>query len=114
MNSLPPTHFLTLPRPDGNYGHATDIPDTTTLAAHDYDVDTRTGFMPPEPSLTRLPAQWEPWEATLDDAFSPVRLRHIDTPELDEADRVNSERWRASVQDVSGLPTHAKLIGIDY
>lgn len=101
MAFLPSNHFLTLPRPDIDHGLSTDIPDTSTLAAHDYDVDTRTGFMPPEPPLARLPPQWEQWEALLDNAFFPARLRHVDSPELSDEDRTNSERWRACVRAVS-------------
>lgn len=66
MVILSPDHFLALPRPDILYGGApAGAPDTSTLAAHDFDVDTRTGFMPPQPPLTRLPPQWELWELAL-------------------------------------------------
>ncbi|KAF8327209.1 Indoleamine 2,3-dioxygenase [Cantharellus anzutake] len=33
-----------------------------------YDLDPRTGFMPPEPPLLRLPHPYGPWEVLLDDA----------------------------------------------
>jgi indoleamine 2,3-dioxygenase len=60
-------HFLALPRPDVTLGPLPrGLTDTTTLAAHDFDVDNRTGFMPPEPPLARLPSEWETWEAILD------------------------------------------------
>ena len=41
----------------------------TTLAAHDFDVDSRSGFMPPpppDPPIARLSKQWEPWEIVLE------------------------------------------------
>ena len=101
MDFLPPSHFLNLPRPEIFDGPFSEAPDTSTLAAHDYDVDTRTGFMPPEPPLARLPPQWEQWEVALDNAFYPTRLRHVDSPELTEEDRAASERWRAIVRSVS-------------
>lgn len=76
--------------------------DTTTVAAHDFDVDTRTGFMPPQPPLTRLPAFWEPWEELLDDATTD-RLQLAEKPDLSEADMTRSEEWRARVRRVSCL-----------
>ncbi|KAH9921846.1 uncharacterized protein B0H18DRAFT_1086002 [Fomitopsis serialis] len=50
--NIPVNHFLALPRPDHGLAEA-GTPDTSTLAAHDFDVDTRTGFMPPRPLLKR-------------------------------------------------------------
>lgn len=114
MDFLPPNHFLALSRPDAFNALSAGIPDTSTLAAHDYDVDTRTGFMPPEPPLARLPAQWEEWEALLDSAFSPHRLRHANTPDLSDDDRANSERWRACMRAVCAyLPTYSRFVRID-
>ncbi|KAI5985208.1 hypothetical protein EDC04DRAFT_2913939 [Pisolithus marmoratus] len=55
QENLPSVHFLSLPRGPGasldNGPHLDRIVDTTTLAAHDFDVDTRTGFMPPRLSV---------------------------------------------------------------
>ena len=79
MNHLPPNHFLNLQRPDAFAGIPAGAPDTSTLAAHDFDVDTRTGFMPPQPPLTRLPSAWEPWESTLENAIVS-KLQHADKP----------------------------------
>jgi indoleamine 2,3-dioxygenase len=95
-------HFLALPRPDIIVGPPAGIPDTTTLAAHDFDVDTRTGFMPPQPPLARLPAQWESWEAILDDAIQQ-KLKLGDTPQITEAELNKSELWRSRVRDVRRL-----------
>ncbi|KAI0312726.1 Indoleamine 2,3-dioxygenase-domain-containing protein [Amylostereum chailletii] len=75
--SLPTAHLLSLPRPDVFAGPQPGAIDTTTLAAHDFDVDTRTGFMPPDPPIARLPEQWEQWENLLDDAQkSRLQLGH--------------------------------------
>ncbi|EED83267.1 predicted protein [Postia placenta Mad-698-R] len=87
-NTLPLDHFLALPRPD--HGEvAVGTTDTSTLAAHDFDVDTRTGFMPPQPPLTRLPEQWELWETALDDALTS-RLRLAEKDDLTEEDVAKS------------------------
>ncbi|KAH8115256.1 Indoleamine 2,3-dioxygenase [Phellopilus nigrolimitatus] len=67
-SSSSPPHFLSLPRPDSFTGPPAGTPDTSTSSAHDFDVDPSTGFMPPQPPLARLPAEWEPWEAALDEA----------------------------------------------
>lgn len=74
--------------------------DTSTLAAHDFDVDTRTGFMPPEPPLTRLPAEWEAWEAVLDEARAS-KLQVADKVGLTEDDEARAARWQTSVREVS-------------
>lgn len=94
-------HFLTLPRPNILVGppRPAGAPDTTTLAAHDFDVDTRTGFMPPQPPLSRLPSTWETWECTLDEA-QRLELQLGDTPELPEYERAKSESWRSHVREV--------------
>ena len=93
------THFLALPRPDVLTGPPPGVVDTTTLAAHDFDVDTRTGFMPPQAPLRRLPVDWEPWEEALDDAAGR-KLQLGDKLDLDEGEKINSEVWRVRVREV--------------
>ena len=93
------THFLSLPRPDVLTGPPPGVVDTTTLAAHDFDVDTRTGFMPPQAPLRRLPVDWEPWEEVLDDAVRR-KLQLGDRLDLDEGEKINSEVWRVRVREV--------------
>ncbi|KAG6873477.1 hypothetical protein C0995_015180 [Termitomyces sp. Mi166 len=97
-------HFLTLPRPNILVGppRPTGVPDTTTLAAHDFDVDTRTGFMPPQPPLARLPPTWEAWECTLYEA-QRLKLQLGDTPEPPEHERAKSESWRSQVRNLEIL-----------
>ena len=100
MTDLPPNHFLNLPRPDVHDGPPEGVVDTSTLAAHDFDVDARTGFMPPQPPLTCLPEPWSPWEAALHDAITR-RLQLAEGPSLsDEAEKV-SEDWRNTIREVS-------------
>ncbi|KAI0819269.1 Indoleamine 2,3-dioxygenase [Trametes gibbosa] len=104
MQSLPPTHFLNLPRPNVLVPTLQGTPDTSTLAAHDFDVDTRTGFMPPEPPLTRLPSAWEQWEEVLEDAIES-KLQLADQPDLSDEENAKSERWRNRVRELPILPT---------
>lgn len=94
------SHFLSLPRPDLTQAPlAAGVPDTTTLAAHDFDVDTRTGFMPPEPPVVRLPLEWERWENTLDEAVEKkLQLGRKDG--LTEAEAASSRAWRSTVNQV--------------
>lgn len=99
MALLPSNHFLALPRPDVFIGPPAGVVDTTTLAAHDFDVDTRTGFMPPEPPLVRLPLQWEPWEQLLDHAQS-YRLQLGKKIDITDEEKARSESWRARVVQV--------------
>ncbi|KAI0337031.1 Indoleamine 2,3-dioxygenase [Trametopsis cervina] len=101
---LPPEHFLSLPRPEAVFGPPAGTVDTTTLAAHDFDVDTRTGFMPPEQPLPRLSGIWVPWEDVLDDALAR-QLRLGDKLGLSEMDQARSAEWRARVRDLPILPT---------
>ncbi|KAI9000471.1 Indoleamine 2,3-dioxygenase [Trametes punicea] len=103
LNTLPPNHFLNLPRPDVFVPTLAGTPDTSTLAAHDFDVDTRTGFMPPQPPLTRLPSAWEPWEAALEDAIQS-KLQLADKPDLSDEEKAESERWRNHVREMPILP----------
>jgi indoleamine 2,3-dioxygenase len=100
MSLLDPNHFLSLPRPDILIGPPAGVPDTTTLAAHDFDVDTRTGFMPPQAPLARLPSEWEPWETLLDDAISR-KLQLGERVDLEESEKLKSETWRERVRGVS-------------
>lgn len=77
--------------------------DTSTLAAHDFDVDVRSGFMPPEPPVQRLPSAWQEWEEALDDAID-AKLRVGDSINItpDEAER--SQLWRKRVEKASSSP----------
>jgi indoleamine 2,3-dioxygenase len=100
MALLSPDHFLSLPRPDPTVGQPFGVPDTSTLAAHDFDVDTRTGFLPPQPPLSRLPIDWEPWEATLDEALQR-RLQLGDRAGISTANIMSSVSWRTGVSQVS-------------
>ncbi len=99
MAPLPPNHFLALPRPCTLGGPPAGVVDTTTLAAHDFDVDTRTGFMPPDPPLVRLPVQWEAWEQLLNDAQAH-RLQLGSKRDITGEEVVQSESWRTRIRQV--------------
>ena len=80
-------------------GALTGVLDTTTLAAHDFDVDTRTGFLPPQAPLFRLPSEWEEWEEILQSAVNS-RLQLGDKPNLQQSEKDNSRKWRERVRKV--------------
>lgn len=110
---LPPDHFLLQPRQDFLLGVQEGHIDTSTLAAHDFDVDTRTGFMPPDPPLSRLPAQWELWEAALHSAMQK-KLQLAVKPGLTTEEKNSSVSWREHVRQLPVLPTseltHSELL----
>jgi len=99
--------FLALPRP-----LHPGLTDTTALAAHDFDVDSQTGFMPPQPPLARLPDEWETWEATLDSALTK-RLKLYDGPTTTDDDRAEATAWREGVYKVGRTPAAAWMASIE-
>ncbi|KAF9449443.1 Indoleamine 2,3-dioxygenase [Macrolepiota fuliginosa MF-IS2] len=69
-----------------------------------FDVDSQTGFMAPQPPLTRLPATWEVWESMLDSAVAE-RLQVGDKTGITEEELVKSERWRMHIREIPVLST---------
>lgn len=72
-------------------------PDTSSLAAADYDVSVHTGFMPPEEPVQRLRvgADWDQFEQCLDQAQMMVKtLNGGGVGRLPDT-------WRQNVCDVS-------------
>jgi indoleamine 2,3-dioxygenase len=111
--SLPSTHFLAhtfaagpLPATGGFPAAGPPPPapapagfDTSTLAAHDFDVDTRTGFMPPQAPLARLPPAWDAWERALDAACArPLQL--ASKLGLTDTEAEQSATWREEIRQV--------------
>ncbi|KAG9092164.1 hypothetical protein FRC06_000220 [Ceratobasidium sp. 370] len=97
-------HFLGLPHHHAPEGPELDgiVPDTSTVAAHDFDVDVNTGFMPTHAPLTRIPlevsTELQAWERALDEGLA-LRMKlgdqlHLHGPEETE----KNERWRASIR----------------
>lgn len=83
--ALPANHFLSCraltppPKPSAfgtRYWSGRARPDTSSLAAADYDVNVQTGFLPPQPPVQRLGAQigggWEEVEILLEAAQAQV------------------------------------------
>ncbi|KAJ7157646.1 Indoleamine 2,3-dioxygenase-domain-containing protein [Mycena crocata] len=105
MDYIPPDHFLALSRLDGllGLGSSESTYDTSTLAAHDFDVDNRTGFMPPHAPPARLPADWEAWELVLDAAIGES-LQLGDKPGIISAEMSRSESWRQRVRELAVIP----------
>ena len=101
MDSIPPTHFLATQRLSFPLSQPTPTGqvDTSTLAAHDFDVDTRTGFLPPIAPLKRLPATWEAWEECLDECKGG-RFVLGDGPDITPEQMDDSKRWRDRVREV--------------
>ncbi|KAJ3863574.1 Indoleamine 2,3-dioxygenase [Lentinula novae-zelandiae] len=97
---LPPSHFLSQPRPSGITSPNEGRVDTTTLAAHDFDVDPRTGFMPPHAPIARLEGEYGAWEGVLADACNGgFRLGGGE----------REERWRGRVRELPILSIAALL-----
>ncbi|KAL0568474.1 hypothetical protein V5O48_013506 [Marasmius crinis-equi] len=70
-----------------------------------FDVDSRTGFLPSEVPVQRLPGNWSIWEVLLDEAIAK-RLALGGKPGGTTVEQaVESERWRASVRETPLLDT---------
>ncbi|KAJ7178190.1 Indoleamine 2,3-dioxygenase [Mycena filopes] len=108
MGTIPPDHFLSLSRLDGLLGSSESVYDTSTLAAHDFDVDNRTGFMPPQAPPSRLTEEWEVWEAALDCAIKQG-LQLGDKPGITEVEMACSELWREGIRELPILPIAGML-----
>lgn len=101
-------HVLSRPRISPNYQASPLRPqvlDTTTLAAESWDVDGRSGFMPPEPPVARLPAEWDAWENILQVAIG-ARFTVGDTPDITPEETDRALQWREAVQNMPMLGTH--------
>ena len=80
--------------------HKTGAPDVANIAAREFDVDARSGFMAPQPPLTRLHEFWEAWEDALELALSR-KLKLGSASDLSPAEAAESEEWRQGVRKVS-------------
>lgn len=99
-SSAPPTHFLSQARHTRALGaRPGDTYDVSTVAAADYDVDVRSGFMPPAEPVARLSEEFSIWEELLDAAMGHIKLASdlVDAGD-DEKRYVNS--WRERVRQV--------------
>ncbi|KAF9510278.1 hypothetical protein BS47DRAFT_1348198 [Hydnum rufescens UP504] len=93
--AAPPTHFLNLARRTPNAGPCPPF-DVSTVAASDYDIDVRTGFMPPAEPLQRLPKEFEVWECMLDRVLGVIKL--VQDVDFTDEDKAFTKAWRAAVR----------------
>ncbi|KAG9224517.1 hypothetical protein PLEOSDRAFT_1097688 [Pleurotus ostreatus PC15] len=75
------------------------------FSSNDFHVSPTTGFMPPQPPPDSLPASWTPWEVVFRDALDGGFMPG-DKPDITDEQKQDTERWRASVRQLSVLPTH--------
>ena len=108
-STLPVKHLLDLPRLTTFIGTNNGGVDTTTFAANDFDIDNRTGFMPPQAPISHLPSFWNIWEDVLQDAQSQG-LKLGETPGLPEHERIKSEKWRSKVNNVRVFSFSSRLL----
>lgn len=99
-SSVPPTHFLSQSRHTRALGpRSGDTYDVSTVAAADYDVDVRSGFMPPAEPVARLEGDFEAWEDVLDAAAGRIRLAS-DLAEAPEDEKHYVDQWRDRIRQV--------------
>ena len=99
-SSAPPTHFLSQSRHTRALGpRPGDTYDVSTVAAADYDVDVRSGFMPPREPVARLDGDFEIWEDILDVAVGRVKLSS-DLADASEDEKSFVGKWRDRVRQV--------------
>ena len=102
-HAFPSEHFFSLPPSfnstdtSGSTSSHTSrglAPNVASLASADYEVDVRTGFLPADRNLRRLPAAWEVWESALDAAQAGGGLRL-------GGGREDDKLWRVGIVKVS-------------
>ena len=77
------------------------MPDTSTLAAADFDIDVRSGFLPPQAPVSRLEGiEEELWECALDRAMAlPLRIGGGGEG-VSDIKRREARTWRRSVREM--------------
>ena len=120
--SLPASHFLSLapnhaappasllsPSTTHTTTSTASLPsavNTATTASADFDVDVRTGFLPFEPAVSRLPEEWAVWEEALIAARGGgvvgqgLRLGGAGSSSSDQRELV----WQRGIQSMAVLP----------
>ncbi|KAE8184454.1 hypothetical protein CF328_g7852, partial [Tilletia controversa] len=104
--ATPQTTTASYAVPPTPFSHPRDpsLPDTSTLAAADFDIDVRSGFMPPEPPVERLSGVEATWEDMLDRARTlPLRCGGGGVAESDEARRA-AWQWRRDIRTMPIQP----------
>lgn len=87
------------------------LPDTSTLAGADFDVDVRSGFLPPEPPLERLPNELEEsqWEHMLTAARTVGLKINGGGIAVDDAERRRCRLWRRQIRNMPVVHPSRKL-----
>lgn len=99
-----------VPRPPGFSTLSEQIPDTSTLAAADFDVDVRSGFLPPEAPIQRLTGLHEDhWEHALDQAKQIPLMQGGGGVNITQHQRMLARRWRRSIREMPVLPLSDQL-----
>ncbi|EPQ26012.1 uncharacterized protein PFL1_06466 [Pseudozyma flocculosa PF-1] len=81
-----------------------EMPDTSTLAAADFDIDVRSGFLPPEAPVIRLRGKHEQlWEVALDQAKSIPLMQGGGGVRITSQQRLEARRWRRSIREMPVL-----------
>ncbi|TFK62846.1 hypothetical protein BDN72DRAFT_348169 [Pluteus cervinus] len=73
-----------------------------------FDVDNQTGFMPPDPPVSRLPFPWTLWEDVLDEAIHR-KLQLGEKSGLTRGEEEESEMWRRCVRELPIKPISHSL-----
>ena len=69
----------------------------------DFEVDYKTGFLPPQHPISSLPEEFDLWESALASAHDCLSLGE-DKSAAAVAKRESSRRWRQALESVSRLP----------
>ena len=113
LGHLPgPSDRLTdaVPRPAGFSTVSEQIPDTSTLAAADFDIDVRSGFLPPEAPVQRLSGlHADHWEHALDQAKQIPLMQGGGGVTMTQHQRLLARRWRRSLREMPVLPLSDEL-----
>ncbi|CAE6447887.1 unnamed protein product [Rhizoctonia solani] len=103
--TLAPTHFLDLPHhvQPGPVLNGV-LPDTSTVAAHDFDVDVNTGFMPNETPLLRIPHEisvdMQAWEDLLSEGLALKMKLGDQLAQCGPEETIKNESWRLKVRSL--------------
>ncbi|GAB1526391.1 hypothetical protein RhiTH_009558 [Rhizoctonia solani] len=103
--TLAPSHFLDLPH-HVQPGPVLDgvLPDTSTVAAHDFDVDVNTGFMPNEGPLLRIPREvsvdMQTWEDLLSEGLSLKMKLGDQLSQFGPEEAIKNQSWRLKVRSL--------------
>lgn len=93
------------PCTDGYIRLPDDSPDMTALACSEFGLDPKTGFLPPQVPLARLPPLFDQWEDTLQHGMVVLkRPGDSDDPPPTEEEKIQSLKWREGVEQVRSIP----------